>query len=144
MTAQQAAAKDIHDERIDARIRALDDWRGQTLGWVRGLIHEADPDIVEDCKWAKPTNPAGVPVWSDAGIVCTGEVYKQYVKLTFARGAALDDPAGLFNASLEGGTRRAIDLREGHALDPMAFQDLVRAAVVENRRVLAAKPARRG
>jgi hypothetical protein len=124
---------------IDNRIRSLGDWRGETLAEVRRLIHEADPDIMEECKWVKPTNPGGVPVWSHAGIVCTGEVYKQAVKLTFARGASLDDPQGLFNSSLEGNTRRAIDIREGESLDAMAFKALIRAAVAENIRSDAAK-----
>ena len=119
---------------IDERIRSLGDWRGETLAEVRRLIHEADPDIVEECKWIKPSNPLGVPVWSHAGIVCTGEAYQQVVKLTFARGAALEDPRGLFNASLEGNTRRAIDIREGEVLDAKAFKALIRAAVAENLR----------
>lgn len=119
---------------IDERIRSLGGWRAETLAEVRRLIHEADPDIVEACKWIKPSNPQGVPVWSHAGVVCTGEAYKQVVKLTFARGAALADPRGLFNASLEGNTRRAIDLREGEALDVEAFKALIQAAVAENLR----------
>ena len=109
------------------------DWRAETLAEVRRLIHEADPEIVEERKWAKPSNPEGVPVWSHAGIVCTGEVYRQAVKLTFARGASLDDPRRLFNSSLEGATRRAIDIREGEALDTKAFKALVQAAVAANR-----------
>lgn len=104
------------------------------LAGIRRLIHEADPQIAEDCKWMKPSNPAGVPVWSHAGIVCTGESYKQTVKLTFARGAALADPQRLFNASLEGNVRRAIDIREGEVLDAEAFKALIRAAVAENLR----------
>ncbi len=119
---------------VERRILAVGGWRGEMLAEVRRLIHEADPDIVEDCKWQKPTNPAGVPVWSHGGIVCTGETYKQVVKLTFARGAALEDPRRLFNASLEGNTRRAIDIREGESLDAEAFQALIRAAVAENLR----------
>jgi hypothetical protein len=110
------------------------DWREQTLAEVRRLIKEADPDIVEERKWAKPTNPSGVPVWSRDGIVCTGETYKAVVKLTFARGAALEDPDGLFNSSLDGKTRRAIDVREGEKLDAKAFKTLIRAAVAENQR----------
>ena len=117
---------------IDARIAALGDWRGETLARARALIREADPEVVETVKWRKPSNPSGVPVWEHGGILCTGETYKAYVKLTFARGAALPDPAGLFNASLEGGARRAIDLREGDVLDPEAFRALVRAAVAAN------------
>ncbi|MBX3595480.1 MAG: DUF1801 domain-containing protein [Sphingomonas sp.] len=99
---------------------------------MRALIREADPDVVETVKWRKPSNPGGVPVWEHAGIICIGEVYKGYVKLTFANGAALDDPQGVFNASLEGGTRRAIDIREGEQVDPAAFRALVRAAVDHN------------
>lgn len=117
---------------IDAKLAALGDWRGDALSRMRGLIHEADPAVVETVKWRKPSNPAGVPVWEHAGILCTGEVYKGYVKLTFARGAALDDPAGLFNAGFGGGTRRAIDIREGETVDAEAFTALVRAAVAEN------------
>ena len=119
---------------IDERIRSLGGWRAETLAEARRLIHKADPDIVEERKWIKPTNPLGVPVWSHAGIVCTGEVYKQVVKLTFARGACLEDPRGLFNSSLEGNTRRAIDIREGEVLDAKAFQALILAAVAENLR----------
>ena len=111
---------------IDARISELGDWRGTTLARVRVFIKEADPEVVEEWKWR------GVPVWSHAGILCTGEIYKQVVKLTFAKGAALDDPTGLFNASLEGNVRRAIDLREGQAIDADAFKALVRAAVALN------------
>jgi hypothetical protein len=118
----------------DERTHTLADWRAEALAEVRRLIHEADPRIVEERKWAKPTNPLGVPVWSHAGIVCTGEVYKQIVKLTFARGASLEDPEGLFNSSLEGNTRRAIDIREGEALAAEAFRALIRAAVAENLR----------
>tara|TARA_R110002167_G_scaffold81092_2_gene222347 strand:- start:3906 stop:4304 length:399 start_codon:yes stop_codon:yes gene_type:complete len=118
---------------IDARIAALDDWRGATLARIRALIHRADPDVVETVKWRKPGNGMmGVPVWEHDGILCTGETYKTYVKLTFARGAALADPTGLFNASLDGGTRRAIDIREGETVDEAAFVALVRAAVGEN------------
>jgi len=124
---------------IDERIRSLGDWRAGTLAEVRRLIHEADPDIVEECKWVKPMNPLGVPVWSHAGIVCTGETYKEVVKLTFARGAALEDPRRLFNSSLEGNMRRAIDIREGEVLDAEAFKALVQAAVAENLRPSAPK-----
>ncbi|HEX7131775.1 MAG TPA: DUF1801 domain-containing protein [Iamia sp.] len=115
-------------ERIDRIIAELDDWRGATLARIRGLIRDAVPDIVEEIKWVKPSNPAGVPTWSRDGIVCTGEVYKARVKLTFMAGAALDDPSGLFNASLDAGTRRAIDLHEGDEIDADAFRALVRAA----------------
>lgn len=124
---------------IDAKIAALVDWRGDTLARIRKLILEADPNVVEDVKWRKPTNPAGVPVWSHAGIVCTGEIYKDKVKLTFASGAAIDDPSGLFNSSLDGGTRRAIDIREGEAVDAEAFRALIHAAIDHNR----SKPPKR-
>ena len=117
---------------IDAKIAALGDWRGETLARVRKLISEADPEVTETVKWRKPSNPTGVPVWEHAGILCTGEVYKSYVKLTFARGAQLEDPAGLFNAGFGGNTRRAIDLREGDAIDEEAFKALVREAVATN------------
>lgn len=117
---------------IDAKIAGLGDWRGETLARLRGLIREADPQIVEQVKWRKPTNPSGVPVWDHAGIVCTGETYKDKVKLTFANGAALSDPAGLFNASLEGNTRRAIDIAEGGTVDADAFRALVGEAVAYN------------
>ena len=108
------------------------DWREETLGGIRRLINDADPDVVEDVKWAKPTKP-GIPVWSHDGIICTGETYKDVVKLTFARGASLQDPRRLFNASLEGNTRRAIDIREGETIDESAFKALVRQAVALNR-----------
>ena len=111
---------------IDAKISGLNDWRGEMLGYVRALIRQAVPDVVEEVKWR------GVPVWSHDGIICTGETYKSAVKLTFAKGASLDDPAGLFNASLEGNTRRAIDLHEGDAIDEDAFQALIRAAAAFN------------
>jgi hypothetical protein len=129
---------------IDERIRSLDGWRAETLAEVRRLIHEADPDIMEECKWIKPSNPLGVPVWSNAGIVCTGEAYKQVVKLTFARGASLADPLGLFNSSLDGNTRRAIDIREGEGLDAEAFKALIQAAVAENLRSSVPKSQGRG
>lgn len=119
-------------ELIDERIRSLADWRGELLATVRRLITEADPAIVEDVKWVKPTNPMGVPVWSHDGLVCTGEVYKDKIKVTFARGAALRDPHGVFNASLTGGTRRAIDIKQGEKLDAEAFKALVQAGVAEN------------
>jgi len=113
-------------ELIDARIEELGDWRGEVLAHVRALIKQADPEVVEEWKWR------GVPVWEHDGIICTGETYKQVVKLTFARGAALEDPAGLFNSSLEGNTRRAIDIHEGEEIDQKALQELVRAAVALN------------
>jgi len=118
---------------IDSRIQELADWRGETLGRLRALIRQADPAIVEEWKWR------GVPVWSHDGIVCTGETYKNVVKMTFARGAALADPAGLFNASLEGNTRRAIDIREGEKIDARALKTLVRAAVSLNKSAKAAR-----
>jgi hypothetical protein len=117
---------------IDQRIRELGDWRGSVLKRMRALIHEADPEIVEEWKWVKPTNP-GIPVWSHDGIICTGESYKSVVKLTFAKGASLKDPARLFNSSLEGNVRRAIDIHEGEDVDGSAFKTLVRQAVVLNR-----------
>jgi hypothetical protein len=118
-------------EQIDARIQELGDWRGKTLARLRALIKEADPDVVEEWKWQKATNP-GVPVWSHDGIICTGETYKSVVKLTFFKGASLQDPSGLFNSSLEGNTRRAIDFREDDEIDEQAFGDLIRAAVSLN------------
>ena len=119
-------------QEIDAKIAALGDWRGETLARIRGLIKLADPEIVEEVKWRKPSNQSGVPVWSHAGIVCTGETYQDKVKLTFAKGASLDDPSGLFNASLDAGTRRAIDIRESDSIDGEAFKALVRNAVALN------------
>jgi len=127
MKESATATGDSPSRLIDARIAELGDWRGQTLARVRALIRQADPEVVEEWKWR------GVPVWSDAGILCTGETYKAVVKLTFAKGAALADPAGLFNSSLEGNTRRAIDIHEGEALDEGAFKALVLAAVALNR-----------
>jgi hypothetical protein len=115
-------------ELIDERIAQLGDWRGETLSRLRKLISEADPDVVEEWKWAKATSP-GTPVWSHDGIICTGESYKSVVKLTFMKGASLNDPAKLFNSSLEGNARRAIDVHEGEQLDPAAFKALIRAAV---------------
>ena len=117
---------------VEERIASVGGWQGKTLAEVRRLILEADPEITEECKWAKPTNPAGVPVWSHAGIVCTGEAYKKVVKLTFARGAAIADPSHLFNSSLEGNTRRAIDIPEGETVDGRAFKTLLKAAVRQN------------
>jgi hypothetical protein len=121
-------------ELIDAKIAALGDCRGETLARVRALIREADPEVVEEVKWRKPSNAMlGVPVWSHAGIICTGETYRDKVKLTFAKGASLEDPSGLFNSSLEGNTRRAIDFHEGDKIDEKALKTLVRAAVALNR-----------
>jgi hypothetical protein len=118
-------------ELIDARIKELGDWRGQTLSRVRRIIRDADPDVVEEWKWAKATSP-GTPVWSHNGGICTGETYKSVVKLTFFKGAALNDPAGLFNSSLEGKVRRAIDIKEDDEIDERALADLVREAVAVN------------
>ncbi len=128
---------------IDARIKALGDWRGETLSRVRAVIRAADPAMVEAVKWRKPSNPLGVPVWEHDGIVCTGETYKAAVKLTFAYGAALDDPAGLFNASLDGNVRRAIDIPEGGKINEKALKALIRAAVAFNTAKAVAKPARK-
>ena len=135
---------DSPSQLIDARIAALGDWRGETLARVRKLIKEADPEVVEEVKWRKPSNSMlGVPVWSHAGIICTGETYKSVVKLTFAKGASLKDPSGLFNASLEGNTRRAIDFHEGDEIDEKALKALIRAAVALNISVRAtARPVR--
>src|SRR5437773_6099308 len=116
---------------IDERIKKLGDWRGTMLAKVRAIIRDADPEIVEEWKWVKPTNP-GTPVWSHSGIVCTGKTYKNYVKMTFAKGAELKDPSGLFNASLDGNVRRAIDIHEGDKVDEAALKDLIRAAVALN------------
>lgn len=118
-------------ERIQTKIDELGDWRGETLARLRAIIHEADPGVVEEWKWAKATSP-GVPVWSHDGIICTGETYKNVVKMTFARGASLKDPAGLFNSSLDGNVRRVIDVREGDEINEAALKDLIRAAVALN------------
>jgi len=131
MTANPAQDSTDASEKITARIEELGDWRGETLAWVRRLIHDADPEIQEEWKWEKSSSP-GTPVWSHDGGVCTGELYKQVVKLTFFRGASLEDPQELFNASLEGSTRRAIDIREGATLDEAAFKALIRSAVAAN------------
>ena len=127
---------------IDARIRELGDWRGKMLAKVRDIVHQADPEIVEEWKWAKPKSP-GTPVWSHDGIVCTGETYKNIVKMTFAKGAALKDPAGLFNSSLEGNVRRAIDIHQGDKVDEAALKDLIRAAVALNLKGKSKPKARR-
>jgi hypothetical protein len=134
-TTERAAARQDGEpaaELISRRIAALADWRGETLARVRALIRGAAPDVVETVKWRKPSNPDGVPVWECAGILCTGDAFRDKVKVTFAKGAQLDDPAGLFNASLEGNSMRAIDLREGDTIDAPALQALVRAAVALN------------
>ena len=131
--AKDEAQDQTASRQIDAKIEAFGDWRGATLSRMRLLIHEADPTVVEEVKWR------GVPVWSDAGIICTGEIYKSVVKLTFARGASLADPTGLFNAGLDGNVRRAIDIREGETVDEMAFKALVREAVAFNTRRSASR-----
>jgi hypothetical protein len=137
----EAKAGDSPAALIDARIKELGDWRGETLARVRSLIREADPDVVEEVKWRKPSNGMlGVPVWEHAGIICTGETYKDKVKLTFAKGAALEDPSGLFNSSLEGNVRRAVDIHEGDKIDDKALKALIRAAVALN----TSKAAKRG
>lgn len=114
-------------------MKELSDWRGETLAQIRTLIKQADPEVLEEVKWRKPSSPAGVPVWSHDGIICTGETYKSVVKMTFAKGASLEDPSGLFNSSLEGNTRRAIDCHEGEEIDEEALKTLVRAAVTLNK-----------
>ena len=119
-------------EEIDRKIASLGDWRGATFARIRRLIREADPGVVEEVKWRKPSNPLGVPVWEHAGMICTGELYRDKVKLTFARGAALEDASRLFNSSLAGGTRRAIDIPEGTELDENAFKALIREAIAAN------------
>src|SRR5581483_6756686 len=134
--ASDRAMSEPASERISRRITELGDWRGETLARVRALIKEADPAVVEEWKWAKATNP-GTPVWSHDGIICTGESYKSLVKLTFLKGASLADPTGLFNSSLDGNARRAIDIHEGDEIDAAAFKVLVREAVELNR---GAKP----
>ena len=135
---------DSPSQLIDARIKELSDWRGETLARIRMIIKQADPEVVEELKWRKPSNSmSGVPVWSHAGMICTGETYKNVVKLTFAKGASLPDPAGLFNSSLEGNTRRAIDIHEGDEIDEKALQALIRAAVALNTSKQAtARPVR--
>ncbi|MEL3953008.1 MULTISPECIES: DUF1801 domain-containing protein [Stenotrophomonas] len=132
------ASEPSASQQIDARIQSLEDWRGEALSRIRALIHQVDPDVVETWKWR------GVPVWEHHGILCTGETYKAAVKLTFAKGASLPDPNGLFNASLEGNTRRAIDLHEGDTINATAFKALIRAAMALNRAARTAAPAPRG
>jgi hypothetical protein len=140
----QREAEDSPSRLIDARIKELGGWRGETLARIRMLIREAAPDVVEEVKWRKPSNAMrGVPVWSHDGIICTGETYKSVVKMTFAKGAALEDPSGLFNSSLEGNVRRAIDLHEGDKIDEKALKALIRAAVALNTSAkAAARPVR--
>jgi hypothetical protein len=143
-SAKEGQAVDSPSRLIDARIAALGDWRGEMLGRVRRLIREACPGVVEEVKWRKPSNAMlGVPVWEHEGIICTGETYKAVVKLTFAKGAALDDPARLFNSSLDGNVRRAIDIREGDRIDEKALKALIRAAAALNTaKRAAARPVR--
>jgi hypothetical protein len=127
---------DLAVQRVDAIIDGLGDWRGDLLRRIRQLIREADPDIVEEVKWAKPTNPAGVPVWSHHGIVCTGESYRSKIKLTFAKGASIQDPSRLFNSSLDGKVRRAIDFHKNDAFDEDAFKRLIQAAISLNTNII--------
>ena len=129
---RESASSESASLLIDARIQELADWRGEMLSRLRALIRQADPEVVEECKWVKPSNPWGVPVWSHDGIICTGETYKKAVKLTFAKGAFLDDPSGLFYSSLEGGVRRAIDFHEGDKVNEKALKTLIRAAIALN------------
>jgi hypothetical protein len=142
MKKSKSGAKEVKEgdppsQLNDVRIKELSDWRGETLARIRKLIREADPEVVEEVKWRKPSNSMrGVPVWSHAGIICTGETYKDKVKLTFAKGASLKDPTGLFNSSLDGNTRRAIDLHEGDKIDEKALKALIRAAVLLNTAAL--------
>ena len=136
----KAAGGDSPARLIDARIKKLGDWRGETLARVRSIIKAADPEMVEEVKWRKPSNAMlGVPVWEHDGIICTGETYKTYVKLTFARGAALADPSGLFNSSLDGNVRRALDIHEGDKINEKALKALIRAAVELNMSARAAR-----
>ncbi|CAN5482599.1 DUF1801 domain-containing protein [soil metagenome] len=139
-----ASAEDSASKLIDANIKNLGDWRGEMLAQVRALLQQADPEVVEEVKWRKPSNSMlGVPVWSHVGIICTGETYKNYVKFTFAKGASLPDPNGLFNSSLEGNTRRAIDIHEDDKINEKAFKALIRAAVALNTSAQpAGRPAR--
>ena len=147
-TTKKSAATEAKGEEsparlIDARIKKLGDWRGETLARVRAIIKQADPDVVEEVKWRKPSNGMlGVPVWEHDGIICTGETYKAAVKLTFARGASLKDPSGLFNASLEGGTRRAIDIHEGAKINEKALKALIREAAEMNVAARAQKKSK--
>ncbi|WP_260736324.1 DUF1801 domain-containing protein [Tunturiibacter lichenicola] len=142
MKATSSPSDEAASAKITKRIEELGDWRGETLAHVRQLIHDADPEIVEEWKWEKPSS-SGTPVFSHDGIVCTGESHKQVVKLTFARGATVKDPKKLFNSSLEGNVRRAIDLREGEKINEAAFKQLIRAAVAANSAALAERAARK-
>ena len=127
------APRESASREVEARIQELVDWRGEMLSCLRALINQADPEVVEECKWKKPSNPGGVPVWSHNGMICTGETHKSIVKMTFAKGAFLDDPAGLFNSSLDGNLRRAIDFHEGDKVNEKALKALIRAAVAFNK-----------
>jgi hypothetical protein len=142
MTPPSDPGQEAAPTAITARIEELGDWRGETLAQVRKLIHEADPDILEEWKWAKPKSP-GTPVWAHDGGICTGEAYKQVVKLTFFRGASLKDPKKLFNSSLEGNTRRAIDISEGEKINEAAFKQLIRVAIEANAAVRAERAAKK-
>jgi hypothetical protein len=139
--AKPEAPQESASRLIDAKIKKLGDWRGETLARVRKLIKDADPGVIEEVKWRKPSNPSGVPVWSHDGIICAGETYKDKVKLTFASGAALKDPSRLFNSSLDGAVRRAIDIPEGGKIDEKAFKELIRAATALNTSKKKAKRA---
>ena len=142
MKAISSSNDEVAAAKIAKRIEDLGDWRGEMLAHLRQLIHDADPKIVEEWKWEKPSSP-GVPIWFHDGILCTGEAYKQVVKLTFARGASVKDPKKLFNSSLEGNVRRAIDFREGEKVNEAAFKQLIRDAVAANSAVLAARAAKK-
>jgi hypothetical protein len=143
MPKNSASTADSPSHLIDAKIEKLGDWRGEVLARARAIIKAADPDVVEDVKWRKLSNPMGVPVWEHDGLICTGETYKDKIKLTFANGAALEDPSGLFNSSLDGNVRRAIDIHEGDKIDETAFKMLIRAAVALNTsKRTAARPGR--
>jgi hypothetical protein len=129
---KDAAEAQSASQQIDEKMKALGDWRGETFARIRTLIKQADPEVLEEVKWVKPSNPGGVPIWSHDGIICTGETYKDKVKLTFAKGASVADPSGLFNSSLDGNVRRAIDFHEGDKIDEEGFKALIRAAVALN------------
>ena len=141
---KEGKGRDSPSQLIDARIKELSDWRGETLARIRILIKQADPEVVEEVRWRKPSNSmAGVPVWSHGGIICTGETYRSVVKMTFAKGASLEDPSGLFNSSLEGNTRRAIDFHESDKIDERALKALIRAAVALNTSSAVQRPGTR-
>ena len=140
---KKGPSKSAPSTPTDTSVEAPADWRGELLSRLRALIMEADPEVTEERKWVKPSNPAGVPTWSHNGLICTGETYKDVVKMTFARGASLEDPSGLFNSSLEGNTRRAIDFHEGDKIDEKALKALIRAAVALNTSSAARRPGKR-